>query len=248
MKAKVTRSGARIHKKNSNLSQVIGSLEIGDEIEIEAEYGRWVKLVNGGWLKAVYTEPTDLSGAGGGGGAQADWSVSDESDPACILNKPFGDGEPSTVWLDFRQMTSQETVDCPTVMDYNAEEEIPNVGATDDDRFAIEIDEDIYGEYGPNEYSTSTTLIIGNAGLYQFRYEDTGEPFCFAIEGTKVTAYFTDGGTHNVFLRKKQKINQIPKKYLPAAVAVSDAAGETPTAAEFNALLASLRAAGYLAQ
>lgn len=35
--------------------------------------------------------------------------------------------------------------------------------------------------------------------------------------------------------------------YLPKATAVADAAGETPTAAEFNALLATLRTAGYLA-
>lgn len=34
--------------------------------------------------------------------------------------------------------------------------------------------------------------------------------------------------------------------YLPKAAVVADAAGDTPTAAEFNALLASLRAAGYL--
>jgi hypothetical protein len=36
-------------------------------------------------------------------------------------------------------------------------------------------------------------------------------------------------------------------KYLPKASAVADATGETPTAAEFNALLTALRDAGYLA-
>lgn len=38
----------------------------------------------------------------------------------------------------------------------------------------------------------------------------------------------------------------IDPKYLPKAVAVADAAGDTPTAAEFNALLTALRNAGYL--
>lgn len=43
-------------------------------------------------------------------------------------------------------------------------------------------------------------------------------------------------------------IKPVPEKYLPfrAAAAVADAAGSTPTADEFNALLASLRAAGLL--
>ena len=39
------------------------------------------------------------------------------------------------------------------------------------------------------------------------------------------------------------KIEGLPKQ----AVAVADAAGETPTAAEFNALLAALRASGAIA-
>lgn len=41
---------------------------------------------------------------------------------------------------------------------------------------------------------------------------------------------------------------QIAGGAMKQAEAVSDAAGETPTAAEFNALLASLRAAGILAK
>ena len=40
----------------------------------------------------------------------------------------------------------------------------------------------------------------------------------------------------------------IPPEYLPKAAATADAAGETVTGAEFNALLAALREAGYLAQ
>ena len=45
---------------------------------------------------------------------------------------------------------------------------------------------------------------------------------------------------------KHTVINTMDKKFLPAANAVVDAAGETPTAAEFNALLTSLREAGLL--
>ena len=39
------------------------------------------------------------------------------------------------------------------------------------------------------------------------------------------------------------KVEGLPKQ----AVAVADAAGETPTAAEFNALLSALRASGVIA-
>lgn len=43
-----------------------------------------------------------------------------------------------------------------------------------------------------------------------------------------------------------EKVYPIDSEYLPAAEPVADAAGTTVTAAEFNALLASLRNAGYL--
>jgi uncharacterized protein YutD len=42
------------------------------------------------------------------------------------------------------------------------------------------------------------------------------------------------------------KIHTLDGAYLPKATAVADAAGETVTGAEFNALLTALREAGYL--
>ena len=67
MKAKVKANGVLVRKSNTNMSPVIGSVAPGTTIDIEAEYGEWVKLADGGWVKACYTEATDLSGAGSGG-------------------------------------------------------------------------------------------------------------------------------------------------------------------------------------
>ena len=60
MKAKVTLNGVRIHKDSTQTSRIVGTLNDGDEIDIEAEYGEWVKMTSGGWIKARYTEPTEL--------------------------------------------------------------------------------------------------------------------------------------------------------------------------------------------
>lgn len=52
MKAKVKANGVLVRKSNSNMSPVIGSVAPGAIIDIEAEYGEWVKLTDGGWVKA----------------------------------------------------------------------------------------------------------------------------------------------------------------------------------------------------
>lgn len=69
----------------------------------------------------------------------------------------------------------------------------------------------------------------------------------FNITFSSVGLYILKGEVSHVeavFSEKKT----IDPKFLPTADAVADAAGDTPTAAEFNALLASLRAAGYLSK
>lgn len=56
------------------------------------------------------------------------------------------------------------------------------------------------------------------------------------------------GNTYTLRATRMQTVTySIDPKYLPAAEAVADAAGDTVTGEEFNALLASLRNAGYLA-
>lgn len=64
--------------------------------------------------------------------------------------------------------------------------------------------------------------------------------------GYSISIY--DGGNYtctlSIFLVSLQTIDS---EFLPKATAVSDAAGETVTGTEFNALLTALREAGYLA-
>ena len=62
------------------------------------------------------------------------------------------------------------------------------------------------------------------------------------------TGSFVDYEGHTVELYEvATETVPIDLKYLPKATAVANAAGDTPTAAEFNALLTALRNAGYLA-
>lgn len=65
MKARIVANGVRIYEGSTNFSHVVGSIDSGSEINIEAEYGEWVKIADGGWVKACYTEPIDLSAGGG---------------------------------------------------------------------------------------------------------------------------------------------------------------------------------------
>lgn len=62
MKARVRASGVLVRQSNSNMSPVIGSVAPGTVLDIEAEYGEWVKLTSGGWVKTCYTEAMEVSG------------------------------------------------------------------------------------------------------------------------------------------------------------------------------------------
>lgn len=79
MKAGVRANGVLVRQSNSNMSPVIGSVSSGAVLDIEAEYGEWVKLTDGGWVKACYTEAVEVSG-----GASS-WND--------LEDKPFGEGE-----------------------------------------------------------------------------------------------------------------------------------------------------------
>lgn len=76
------------------------------------------------------------------------------------------------------------------------------------------------------EYADGVTYISGNWGSGWGCV--TRESFTLKVEKVATT------------------IHTLDKKFLPKSAAVADAAGETPTAEEFNALLAALRDAGYL--
>lgn len=100
--------------------------------------------------------------------------------------------------------------------------------------------------------------IVGNSSLISedsisitIDREDTGEPFvlyCYAQGGSPSTYLIAStDGEHTISIRTAEETaSPFDPKYLPSAEAVADATGDTPTSAEFNALLASLRTAGYL--
>lgn len=69
----------------------------------------------------------------------------------------------------------------------------------------------------------------------------TGNGTLFVAVGTS-----TSSGEYPISLYMEQSIGVLNKTSLPRTAAVPDAAGETPTAAEFNALLAALRDGGII--
>lgn len=66
MKATVTANGVCLYERNTGMSYIVGHVNKGDELDLEAEYGEWAKLTDGGWIRTCFTEPTELGGGGGG--------------------------------------------------------------------------------------------------------------------------------------------------------------------------------------
>jgi len=91
-------------------------------------------------------------------------------------------------------------------------------------------------------------VYIGNRALISASSSDTGEPFCFWYEYSNAGhLYASYSGSHRISIyTETSSIKTLDEIYLPKAAAVSDVTA-APTAENFNALLASLRAAGYLA-
>lgn len=101
---------------------------------------------------------------------------------------------------------------------------------------------DVVVEEGTDDWD-STVLVLRGFGKYIW----------YADGDTYQSSNFGSGWacrTAETFTLKVEKvattIHTLDKKFLPKSAAVADAAGETPTAEEFNALLAALRDAGYL--
>jgi hypothetical protein len=95
-----------------------------------------------------------------------------------------------------------------------------------------------------------TFYYLGNGSL-SYGVEDTGEPFVFTErstnpEYTQLRTSASEPEYINVAVYVED-IHKIDAKFLPKAEAVADVTA-APTAENFNALLASLRAAGYLSE
>lgn len=92
------------------------------------------------------------------------------------------------------------------------------------------------------------TLNLGN--MNSIGGEDTEEPFLIQIGVLRgETAVNALDNSSEVSIKiLGYEVKKIDVKYLPKAAAVANAAGETVTSAEFNALLTALRNAGYLSE
>lgn len=98
-------------------------------------------------------------------------------------------------------------------------------------------------------YQTGNGLAIGRSTFIGVEGFDNGEPFVIDsnISAGATIIMAPEAGEHTFsVLEKVEKVYKLDAKYLPTAAAVADVTA-TPTADEFNALLAALRDAGYLA-
>ena len=102
----------------------------------------------------------------------------------------------------------------------------------------------------------NSILVLGNLSIHGVG-DDTGEPFVYVSVGEFTT--LDTSASHTISVKTVgEVITPMAPDFLPQATQttygaikkaahVPNAAGDTPTAAEFNALLKSLRDAGILA-
>lgn len=102
---------------------------------------------------------------------------------------------------------------------------------------------------GGNPYSGFYEYTVFSVGDFEgspVSIDFNGEEITFAKHGLYVSGELNS----EMYISKiyDEYIQELDKQYLPKAYSVEDAAGETVTADEFNALLYALRSAGYLSE
>lgn len=161
--------------------------------------------------------------------AQADWSVNDESNPAYVKNR--------THWI--------ETV--------YTDGEVTSTTVTSTQYVYLGYPQCIKCTFDGDEYIFNQVFRDGTFYWGKDDYDNGLSPIYFAQNVTGDGGYIAinnDGESHAVTycaMTAENVYHKIDSKFLPQAAVVANAVGETPTAAEFNALLIALRNAGYLA-
>lgn len=90
-------------------------------------------------------------------------------------------------------------------------------------------------------------VCIGNDSVFGLA-QNTREPFFIKDQDNFSEWYvFLESGDACNITVSYSAIKQLDPIYLPTAAVISNATGETPTAAEFNALLQALKDAGLMA-
>ena len=64
MKARIKANGVQLYASHTYMSPIVGQLANGEEVELEGEYGCWVKVKDLGWVKAAHTEAIELDAGG----------------------------------------------------------------------------------------------------------------------------------------------------------------------------------------
>ena len=64
MRARIKANGVQLYKGHTYMSPIVGQLANGEEVELEGEYGCWVKVKDKGWVKAAHTEAIELDAGG----------------------------------------------------------------------------------------------------------------------------------------------------------------------------------------
>lgn len=93
--------------------------------------------------------------------------------------------------------------------------------------------------------------VVPLGGEYKWLYMNEGANRVTLVMDSYQSAFTARYNTYTITvytIEDKSTVYPMDSKYLPAAEAVADAAGDTVTGEEFNALLASLRNAGYLSK
>lgn len=171
MKAKVLLNGVRIYERGTDRSPIIGSVDRNTILDIEVEYGEWVKLASGGWVKACYTEAVE-AGAGG---------VTSWND---LEDRPFGEESGLVEVLPEITVTGEEGYELfiPNVVDVTAGETyIVTHNGVEYEQVGQAIDMD-------------GTPVVGFGDLSALGGSGNGEPFTMLLFPADVASQMGVGG------------------------------------------------------
>ena len=153
-----------------------------------------------------------LAPGAGGGGSQADWSVTDSADPAFIKNKPF------YISVEFGEIVPAQSVTFVAQSGMNIAS-YPPIGTE------LKAGETYIVTWDGTDYSCiasgySNSVYIGNMSIMGGMDEgDTGEPFLIAMSSSQSMTVATEAGTHTVGISgKTEVVHPIDGKYLPTFV------------------------------
>jgi hypothetical protein len=180
MKARIIANGVQVRKESSNSSPAIGSVALGEEIDIEAEYGEWVKLASGGWVMACYTEVTD---------AGTSWNS--------LTDKPFGE-------------SVEQVAIVPEVVSWHKEGLGVNVSLDSGSTYkvvfdGVEYECEVKGQntgFMQMYRLGNTTIVSSNLG-----YGDTGEPFCVEF-GETLPPYGSGASEAKIYVAEELRASE----------------------------------------